>query len=636
MAVTLTRDTRMLFEEKSIKLTDAQKRQLIADSIQRRDDWSTMSQTYRDNALEVRQLYSENRPAKQNYAKPDDAKQSSSNLRLPAIAQAVDGTHAQQHLATFPADERFFKAKPLNSEAKAGQVAYEEHIDNRLERVNFITKAGKDRLNLMLDGVSAVWHPFVRKEQKKTTYEPRKKWWFIIPGAPVKKVVDKVVLEMTDFVPLGMQDWWIDPTVDDLDDTNFIWRRWLPVNEIKEIDGFENTDEVDTYAAAAAPSDTEQSRVESMYQYIGIQWALGENEKTIAKHNAMLVEDWGDFYVDGECYENHVLIYSNDCNFHYFGENPYDHKMKPFTVTPYLPQSGTLFGKSLGHDIVPLAHAYDTFMNQVVDIVSTDGNPIWTYLTSDSALRQFFKDGKTAISPGMHIPCQNHDSLRKHDSNLQHLGAIAQFMQRCKDEIRESTGGVAYATGGIGEMDTNRTATEVNRLASGTNTRYQALILNYEQTRLKPYLYMLYENDRQFMSETVFVGDANEPLTPMQLKQSEYDFNVLGSKALVVQNREAQGIQQLITLIPQLLQTGTFKIKADLVEMDLLALVLQMGRIGGVRNINDVFEVVKTSEEMQQEQPGPQLGGDLQQLLGGMNGPQQIGAGGPTPNMAAA
>lgn len=579
----------------SVDLSFNEQQELIKDSINKRRTWLDQTRDYREKALESRQLFLENRPEGQQFTTPDAADESRSNVRMPIIAQVVDSTLAQQHLGTFPTDEKFFKAVPGNEISNKKQLAYEESINKRMERLDFLHKSKMDRMNAMLDGCSMVHHPYVRKTRRRPEYVTKS--LLGIPFSTKKVYKERVILEATDFVPMSLEDWWIDPCATSLEDTNVITREWVDVQYVKQQDEFINTEDLLTYKQARSSTDDGDSRALENRRLMGFDLDLTEQEKAMAEHYVCLFYEWGDFYIEDKHYKDHVLIYSNDADVHYFAPNPFDHGYKPFSIHSYLPLPGTLMGKSITRDVIPLAHAYDALINSAIDIINNSASPIWTYLVSDASLREYFKEGRVTMRPGLTIPIQSHDSLQSFQTDLNNLGVIAQMMQKVKEEIRETTGGVPYATGGIGDLDAERTATEVNTLASGTSTRYQDIIQNYEGAKLKPYMWMWFENDRQFISEAIQVDD--EVLTPLDIRQMDYEFDILGSKTMASQQREVQGLMAIVNMLPQLLQLGTFTIKADQVEIDLASMLKQVGRGQGARDIDEYIKTIVTQEEAQ-------------------------------------
>ena len=604
--------------EDPVKLDAPLQSELVGSSNQRWSAWTEMIEPIRTRALEARQLYLENRPDALDFDNPDDA--TGSRIRRPVIAQAIDSTLAQQHLASFPSDERFFKARARNELAKDSLDVYEKHVEKRLSLTDFMVNTLKDRKNKMLDGASAVWHPFMFEEEMKPVYQYPKVFGVRIPGKPKKSKRLVRTFEGTPFIPLNFEDWRVDPTVDNLKEANFIWRRWIPVDELKAVKSLQNKDLITSYTGVW---DSAASNKDAAYNYAGITRTWDE-DSPLCEH-ALVYEEWGDFYLDGDYYPNHVLIYSNDCVFHYFGPNPYDHQRKPFTVGPYIPLSGTLYGKSMAQDIIPLQHALDTMLNQQLDAFSIVSSVPFTYLIEDEAVEEFFGDGPVSLRPGEGIPVKQHESIRPIQWPMDAINLSEGAQQRLKEEIRESTGGVPYATGGASELDQERTLGEVQILAGGTNTRFQLNIQMYEEQMLKPYLEMIYENDRQFMTQAVFVDDEIQPLMPDNVQMMEMGFDVTGSRSIMNRAKEQAEMKEIIAALPGWIQSGLVQPNGDILKVDIPEMLKRSVAMNQAFRDLDNFTEVITAEEQAEEQ---------QLNLGVMNGPQQIpqlAAGGAAP-----
>lgn len=619
----------MIPSGKSVRLTDSQKNELLDGCMARWVNWNETIADIRDRSVESWQLYLENRPDHLYYNNADDAAISSSRVRRPVLEQAVDGTIAQQHLASFPSDERFFKAKPLDKETGKYMDVYEKHVETRLSMVDFMVNSYKDRKNMMLDGVSCVWHPFIRKTETKIKYTfPEQLGLPLISEDPQPVPTETVTLEATGFIPLSLSDWVVDPKVDNLEEANLIWRRWIEVEKLKAIRGLNVPDNLTAYSHEET-TDTNQSDKDLKYEYLGIQRTYQEDDYSAATM-ALVYEEWGDFYLDGEIFENHVLVQANDCHVLYFGPNPYAHGKKPFTVTPYIPICGTLYGKSLSQAIIPLCHVLDGMLNQTVDIIK-NAIPAFTYLTSDTALLEFFSDGVISVMPGEGIPVKDHNSIKQLQGT--DLGAVNQLftaMMQLKEEIRESTGGVSYATGTQAPSDPERTATETNALVSGTNTRFQLLIQVYEEYRLKQYLHMIYENDRQYMTQEAYVEDENEELMPNTVKSLNLTFDVTGSRSIMNRAKEIQDYDMLMqNYIPALIQAGYAQDNGDRIMFDVPEIFKRRAAMSNIRDLDNVMEVVKLEE---QQQAMPQLGA----LPDAMGAVQPVIAGPAAADMAAA
>jgi hypothetical protein len=185
--------------------------------------------------------------------------------------------------------------------------------------------------------------------------------------------------------------------------------------------------------------------------------------------------------------------------------------------------------------------------------------------------------------------------------------------QRLKEEIRESTGGVPYATGGVSEMDTERTATETSILASGTNTRFQLNIQMYEESHLKPYLEMTFSNDRQFMTQAAFVDDEPEPILPDHVKMMELAFDVTGSRSVMNRSKEIQEMDVILAALPGWMQSGFVQSNGDIIKVNIPEMLKRRVALNSSFRDLDNFSETITMETQQEEMN-----------LGVMNGPQAV------------
>ena len=613
------------------------KSQQDADANDEWRTWSLMLLEHRQRAVEARNLYTSDRPYQNLVDSTDDSLEGSANVKRPVLAQAVDSTIAQQHSASYPSDEMFFKVLPKNPIAEDLKEIYERHCEQRMSRRNFNMNSLNDRKIMQLTGVGLVWHPFVRETRKKVTYVPKTFLGVPTPGLPKKKVEDAVQFEGTDFIPVSYDDFLLDPLVDNIDEGSLIWRRWMSPDEVKSIKGFKNTQDLTSHYAMWHDEKSNDKR--EYYQDMGITPILDEQLSEINKRSLLMYEKWGDFHIDGKHYHNHVLIFSNDSVFHYFGPNPYDHGEKPFSACPYISLPGTMYGKSLAQDIIKLCHAQDTMINQALDAFSVTAQPAYTYLESDEALETFFEGSTVKLRSGEGIPVTQHDSIQVLSWDRGAIQEIIGMMQNIKEEIRESTGGVSYATGGNGGSDPDRTATEASILASGTETRFMLLIKAYEEYRLKRYMRQMFENDRQFMTAEVLVGGEDEMLSPRDIKLMDLVFDITGSQSIMNRAKEAQEYDMFLKdMLPGLIQNQLAITNGDIIEFDVPNIVKPRMALAGFKDLSSVMRVITKEEqqELQAEQleDEPMLGQGLdeqillQQALGGgqaqpMGGPQE-------------
>lgn len=582
--------------EDPVKLKAHAQDELVKASVRR---WQANTEQWEDwlnRAAESCNLYSSNRPTGAELDRESPEGSGRSNVRLPVVSQAIDAVVAQQHLANFPQDESFFKLRPQNDVANKIQAQIEQHIEDSFEYIDLMAMAQKDRKSLALSGAEVVWHPWVFC--KETEYEYHQNEIFGIKVGPQRRKPTEVTrFEGTGFIPLHREDVRYDPTVDSIRDTNVTFRRWMDVEELKNVKSLQNLKDVDSYSNFHDPS---QDRKDEYYRDWGIEPQYSDTSGETARGKCLLYEEWGDFYLDGKFYENHVLLYSNERVFHGLFPNPHDHQQKPLSACPYLFMPNSLLGKSMAHDIIPLAHQLNTNINQANDIFSITANPVLTYLYNDPALKEYAKHGNLVTRPGMWIPVGSHDALRPvlFDRNV--VQEILGLYNVIKQEVRESTGGVPYATGGASEMEADRTLGEVEILASGTSTRFQLVVQTYDEMRLKPFIKMAVSNLRQYTSQDIQPVDG-EPITPEMLRQAKFDVNVTGSKAVMSRKKDFEDMLFVLEkIVPGLIQNGFARPDGTAMEINVPGMAEELLKMTAAKNLPDLYKVI--SPEQQQEE----------------------------------
>lgn len=544
------------------------------------------------------QLYLENKPETQDSETPDGA--SRARIRKPLLAEAVDSVAAQQHLSAFPSEERFFKIKPKNQVAIETKELYERYTEERLSEIDFMFTHFKHRQEKLLFGVSCVWHPYFFDEEIVTEYRQPSILGFKLPIVRPEQQ-QKKTLSFTGFIPLSIEDWRVQPDTDNLLETNLIYRRLVNEEELKSVDGLLNKDDI---TCIGFMMDDSESNKEVQNRYKGISLSADQIQANYDK--VLLYEEWGDFWVEDKFFPNHVLIYSNESVFHGLYPNPYHHQRKPFTVSPYIPLRGTLYGKSMAQDIIPLCHAADTLQNIQLDGLGVVAKCPMKFRVSDDALMEFFRaNNQQEVRAGQSIPVSEMDSIEPITWDVRPLETVEAALQRLKEEIRESTGGVPYATGGVSELDTQRTATEINTLSAGTSTRFQLLIQMDEEQVCKPYLNMIFHNDRQFMDEPEFVDDEPTPLLPETVKTMDARIDITGSRSIMKRASEIQELDGLLAALPAWIQSGLIQTNGDTAIVNLPELYKRkLSMNSSVRDWDNIIEIKTAAEALAESQMG--------------------------------
>lgn len=568
-------------KDKTTKITEDQKQALVLDAVREWICYTDLIAEKRSQSLENWQAYLQNTPAETGL--DTDNTDGGSRVRTGQLASLLDGIQSQLYLAAFPSQEAFYDAIPRSKFSAKYKTNYEKLCHYNNKRLNMLYNAFVDLKQLNLDGTSAVWHPFVRKERKKAVYmtdggaidpeDTEALDEIATMGEMEKTLVDSVEVEGTAFYPILFENWRVDPTVDDLDKTSFLYRHWEYPEDLQDIDDFENTSDLVPYRDMFEDESWSDRLSKLEYQGVDYDTHMGADmpPDQMPANQACVIEKWGDFYVDGKLHRNHVLVFSNDRIFHYFGPNPYDHGQKPFSVAPAVPIPGTLYGKTSISDAIPLMHALDTMMNQVLDGTGLTASPVFGYNTNDTALHQWVLGGRKLL-PGSLVPMSNPGSMFPISGDFRGLQVIDGMMKQTMELMKDTTGGVPYATGGaVSPQD--RTLGEVEILAAGTNSRFQTMLQVYEQKRLRPFVYQEFDNYRQFMTEPVRLEGIDTPLSPNIVKMLDYDFDVMGSRSVLNKARSLQDKKEALGVMAQGAQSGAFQLQPSTKQVDVMPLI---------------------------------------------------------------
>jgi hypothetical protein len=619
-------------DKKRVKLSEEEQYELVHAAFQEWVDFSLLIQQKQDDALENWQHYLQNKPDFTGIDTDNEQDIDFSNIRTGDIASTVDGLHSQLCLAAFPQDASFKKAVPRNKFSKQQAQRYEKLTQEVGQKLGMLENAYLDIKQCILDGTSAVWHPFIRIEREKAIYTHEaldlnsdEDMKAAMTAKPTKSYKTVVEVEGTGFYPIPFEDWKIDPTASSLEKTPFLWRRWVYPEDIKDIEDFENVDDVIPYSQMF--DDSFSNKLEKL-EYNGINGSTfyrshmaeaGEDKESYPTGMVCLQERFGDFYINGKFYRNHVLVYSNDRIFHYFGPNPYDHGQKPFSVASLIPVPGSLYGKTSITDAIPLANALDTLYNHALDTLSFNANGANTYNYNDTVLVEWIRQKRT-VYPGALVPTSLANAVTPLPTNIQGLTVIDGLIGRTREMLKDITGGVPYATGGL-TSGQDRTLGEVEILAAGTNGRLQNSLQSYEKNRLKPFVYQEFENFRQYMTESIPIDENGDKITPGQIKLMDFEFQITGSRTVLNKSRALQDMRDALTLLPEIVTSGVATLKPSGKQIDPMPIVEEILKALN-QNTDTIITDMDTNAMMgAQNEPGAIQQANLEQTQGAMGVP---------------
>lgn len=483
-------------------------------------------------------------------------------LRLGDIPRAVDSILAFLFNTIFPQDDRFFRGNPKNEVARENQELYELYRAENFGEINANEELRKMLLNMMIDGTAAVHLPFKRVEREKTVYEPSKLDLGItklpIPGT-VKEIKKKVVeWEGTLIEPLDFNDWRVDPMAKSLDESWFCRRWYEPVWKVKE--AYPNLKDVQAYHEEFDEAGDNDKRDSAGLP----KCPISKEEESEGKKQALLMACYDDFEIKGKIYRNHVAVTLNGKELVWFGPNPYNHGKKPYIVAPYIALPGQIYGLSAIKHALPSAAVIDKLTSDSLMISTLAAKPIILKNMRDPAVR---KMGNIEVRPGMTLPIEKPDAYRQLDIRINNLAAFQAIIEQCKQNIQETTGASPFIAGDSPEGSGDVTAFEVDQRVQGGNSRFQAIMTNFDNAVLERLLQIVFENDQQFMTESSYIN-GNE-LTPELVKQMDFKWVITSTRATLSRNRQLANKKAILTeLMPMLVQAGVVKLKPVGLEFD--------------------------------------------------------------------
>lgn len=613
-------------EDKNIvkKLSKSQQEALAQQTASLWQNYTTQIQPLLDESEENWKLYCDYKPTMA--WKVDNKATKTKGVKLSQVPKNVESVISIQHNQTFPGNDRFFRGTPRNEIAKRLREQYESWAMDNINNFGIIGKYHSHRLNAMQDGTAAAAVHFKSIKEKKAVYkEPEFATEIkaflkeLVTGkeSKVKNKVtfeEKITLEGTDFEPLNFNDWRVDPSADCLDDSPFLRRYYEPVWEIKKEYGLK---EVESYHDYLKSSHDVTKKAQQ-----GIVASIGTKEDA-GKDKALLMVRYDDFVIDGKVYENHVAIVLNDTKLVWFGENPYNHGRKPFVITPYHKIPGSLYGKSGVRDAKSPAHALDTAVSQLIALMQWMAKPVFTKDYSKATELGLKNDDMP--EPGQLVPKGIFEQMPLNLSGAMNLVPLIQMLLQ---SIEDMIGASAAITGqDPSQGKGNITAFQVNTHVQGAMNRYSLPMSDFNNTALKQYFIMKYENDKQYLENDYLVPGFEDMLTPEDIQLMDMDWIITASQASMQRQQQINFHLEFLNMLPQLVQSGVVIPDGKLYQASPGDIVRRILQLSGCQDTDELLKLVQSPQE---------------QTQGGMNGgssglglPSDAGIGGASPIQAA-
>jgi hypothetical protein len=513
-------------------------------------------------------------------------------LRFPHIPIAVESILAMQHNTTFPSDDRFCRGNPENDFAEKNQELVEQFIAENFGMANTSEQFRKLRLNLMLDGTACLFTRWKQKRNpRRVDYEPKFQVKVPTPlgevgfslGGTQKVKGSDIEWEGTEAIPLDFNDWRVDPSARCYEESWFIRRWYQPVYQVEK--EFPDA-EAKPYTEVVQTSDDNHKR-EAM-GLSPISQVIDPEFEEEGKKNSLLMVCYDDFVLDGEVYENHAAIILNTKEVVWFGPNPYDHGLRPYIVGPYIDIPGQIYGQSAVVHAIPLAESIDKGTDNILRASTWGSNPVFTKRITDPAVRQH---KNIRVRPGITLPVSDPTAYQQLNVNIANSEVLFRMITAAEDKLMRVIGNSPFTEGGAPEQG-RVSAFEIDQRVQGSNSRSLSIMTTFNNCFIQPFMHINYENFRQFMEKPVMIN--GKEVNRDMLRLAKYKWLITSTQATISRSRELANKRAfLVELLPQLVQAGAVKLKAEVAEFDLIQYVKEFMTKGGERDVDRHLKVIQ-------------------------------------------
>lgn len=557
----------------------------------------------------------ENRRSKsKTYNKFSSRSDEQQGIRLGKVADIFFTLSAIQHNYTFGADDGFFRGTPLNKHAKETQEKLESFYRTNFGEANYDMKMLEHRKNAIADGTAVSSVHWEQRKRKQTVWEPTTlslptgltamlgmgqppsiELPFVKPEGEIKEVVE---WEGTVIEPLSFNDWVANPDATSFEDAWF-QRRWYETTW--KIKRDYKLNKIESYFKCHEEHDKNNQQ-----EPLGITRSIDAEENEIeGGEKALLMVVYDDFVIDGKAHENHAMLILNDTEVLWFGENDYNHGMKPYVLTQYYPIPGQLYGLSALKHILPAAAALDRFMDQSLKAGDILTDPIFTVLSSELAFQDDIR-----VEFGETYPVKNHGAISPipvPTPDVRYLQFLIQYLI----DFMENHTGATPAFSGQSPDGSDTTAFQVSQHMQGASTKFQVITSTFNNSTLEPLLKMIHSNFQQFKTQLEEVPSYSEPLTPSEIRLSKFKWTLTSIAAQANKNQELAMMRELLmNIIPTGVQNQVMTIKPGASEADVHQLLRRLMVTAGFKDVDEVLKFIEPQPQgmLPDGQPLPQQG----------------------------
>jgi hypothetical protein len=458
-------------------------------------------------------------------------------IARPIIFQAVENLHATMMSQLFPKSGQFFHVMGQSKEDHEHAETVERLLRYKLNTQGFQASFSLFLKEMLITGTAVMMMPWYCTHVKRQRVAPIKRLGITV-GTEVYE--EEVLKEQGPrFEVLNPLDVYIDDTLHQWQEGTLMRKLYKKTHQVLKEGRYQNHEALKQHL----------HRWRELPEIRESQQGVAFEETPIT-----LVEVWGDIWLNGVQYKQHVAVYVEETNtLLRFEAHGLEMQYPPFVVASLNPMPHQGYGIGVVEKSLGLQQAINTLTNQKLDILNLCINTPFTYLLNDEVF-----DPKTLnYRAGALIPVKNHDTLRPLPLVAQNMSLAFQEIDDLKVEVLETTGSLRLMTGALeGSNQPARTATEVNTLTQNAHRKYDGVLMQLEQGCLEPMLNMAYQLCKQFW---VYAEESREVTNtslhpdfytwnPSVLQQSCCDVKVTGSRGALKEEQELEGLLFLLKL----------------------------------------------------------------------------------------
>jgi len=485
--------------------------------------------------------------------------------------EIADSIGAALTAQLFPIDEDYFSIKGLSSNAPAYEHVIAEEMNRRLVKATFTEAMLPIMSQCAVIGNTAFAMPWRKKSR------PRR----VRRGKSVQRV-QEVVYDNFAFEPIDVLDLVVEPGRILQPSSMHIWRVQTNYDELKRHKELYSNLNMLEKRGKGLPSDTSRAEKQQRAAVFGLEYRPEE------EYDTELLVAYGDLTIEGEFFEDALVVIGNRGELLRFEENPY-FGGRPCFLGTYNSLWFTEYGRGPLEPIRGQQALIDTFTNQKVDILNLLIMGAFAFVDDG-----IVEPEDMVLEPGKGIPVGDINNIKP----LTPPGNVAvayQEIAQLRDRADQSSGASDYLRGNF--PGGRKTAYETQQIVSGASARLNATLRHMGERTIEPALNFGLESMQQFTY-------GRNPELADEILEERYRLNYTGAATAILRNTKREEFQAWLTVV---VQSPVLAEALNPIEIN-----NEWRKLSNIKN----ERVIKTRDEIAAEQAQKMALAEAQKFLG--------------------